>query len=134
MDSVSKMWSSGCRQACQWYKKAARGADATAATPVILSDGDGGRGCRSACEVWIQNVLDSYYQCLSLPGEISSKAYSARTSCTPRVQAVVARLSSKLNQQQKILQISGRADLASVTEVLMLRQDGQGVEVSTTTL
>ena len=60
LNSISKMWSSGYKQA--WYSRAARSSDAT---PMILSAGDGGRGSPSACEVWIRDVIDLYDQCLT---------------------------------------------------------------------
>jgi hypothetical protein len=113
MDGISKMWSTGYKQA--WYKKAARGADAT---PMILSGGDGGRSCSSACEVWIRsdmNVLDMYDQCLSMPGEIFQLcSYFLHQTC-------LSHDCWTLNQLQKILRISGRVDPGPVTELLMLR-------------
>ena len=119
LDLISKMWSSGYKQA--WYKEAARGADAT---PMILSTNDGGRDCPSACEVWIRDVLDLYDQCLSLPGEISRLcSYFLHQTC-------ISRGCWTLNQLQKILRINGRADPTSVTELLMFRLNEQGLDIS----
>ena len=119
LDLISKMWSSGYKQA--WYKEAARGADAT---PMILSTNDGGRDCPSACEVWIRDVLDLYDQCLSLPGEISQLcSYFLHQTC-------ISRGCWTLNQLQRILRINGRADPTSVTELLMLRLNEQGLDIS----
>ena len=62
------MWSTGYKQACQWYNKAAKSADATR---MILSYDDAGKGCPLEIEVWTRDALDLYNQCLSLLGEIS---------------------------------------------------------------
>ena len=66
LNNIFKMWSTGYKQG--WYNNAAREA---VATPMILSDDYAGRDCPSAIEVWTQDALDLYNQCLSLPGEIS---------------------------------------------------------------
>jgi hypothetical protein len=119
LDHISKIWSAGYKHA--WYGKAGRSADAT---PMILSSEDGGRDCPSACEVWIRDALDLYDQCLSLPGEIS------RLSLYFLQQTCLAHGCWTLNQLQRILRIGGRPESASVVELLMLRLDEQGLEVS----
>ena len=113
------MWSTGYKQA--WYKKAARSADAT---PMILSDDDAGRACPSAIEIWTRDVLDLYDQCMCLPGEISQLAmYCLHQTCLDHG-------CWTLNQLQRLIRIGGRPDATSVIELLMLRLDEQGLEVS----
>ena len=91
---------------------------------MILSDNDAGRDCPSAIEVWTRYALDLYNQCMSLPGEISQLArYFLHQTCLDHG-------CWTLNLLQRLMRIGGSQDATSVIELLMLRLDEEGLEVS----
>jgi len=116
---VTQLWMRGFKQA--WLGKSSRGADGT---PFQLSESDGGRGCPNALEVWIREVLEVKEQCLGVPGEIAELTlYQLRQSCRDRG-------CTSLNQLQRILRVRGTINSASIVELLLVRLDEQGLEVS----
>ena len=91
---------------------------------MILGDDNARRDCASAVEVWTCDALDLYDQCMCLPGEISQLArYFLHQTCLDHG-------CWTLNQLQRFMRIGGRPDATSVIELLMLRLDEQGLEVS----
>ena len=64
---INAMWSNAYTR-FWWRRKSARGIDAS---PILLSNTDGGRDCPSAIEEWTREVLTLYDQCLFLPGEVA---------------------------------------------------------------
>ena len=73
---INAMWSNAYTR-FWWRRKSARGIDAS---PILLSNTDGGRDCPSAIEEWTREVLTLYDQCLFLPGEVAcpSSTYPRR--------------------------------------------------------
>ena len=90
---------------------------------IILDKTDGGRRCPSGREVWTEDVMTVMDQCLQLPGEISAILLDhLRTACSSRG-------CSALSQLQKVIRVDSVAE--SIVELLALRLDEQGTELST---
>jgi hypothetical protein len=75
LENMTKSWVQTYRVA--W--RLPRGAD----TSILRLDmRDGGRGCPSALEMWIKDVLSTYEQCLRVPGEVHLlTSYSVAMEC-----------------------------------------------------
>ena len=119
LDKITKMWIQGYKHA--WFKAGARGMDSS---PIVLDKPDGGRGCPSAQEVWVDEVMSTLDQCLTLPGEVAQvvlhhlQRECHRCGC------------AALNQMQLLLRLDGRAASDSMLGQLLCRLDEQGLCVS----
>jgi hypothetical protein len=72
--------------------------------------------------MWTREALEVIEQCVSLPGETSQIVrHYLRQQC-------ISRGCETLNQLQLLIRISGRAN--SVLELLLLRLDEQGLDIS----
>ena len=72
---------------------------------------------------WTDDVLTVMDQCIQLPGEISAiLSDRLRTAC-------FSRGCSALSQMQKVVRVDNTAE--SIVELLALRLDEQGAELST---
>ena len=90
---------------------------------IIVDKTDGGRRCPSGREVWTEDVMTVMDQCIQLPGEISAILLDhLRTACSSRG-------CSALSQLQKVIRVDSVAE--SIVELLALRLDEQGTELST---
>ena len=115
LDRISKMWTRA-------YKQAWTISSSTDSSPFILGQPDGGRGCPLASTMWTREALEVIEQCVSLPGETSQIVrHYLRQQC-------ISRGCETLNQLQLLIRISGRAN--SVLELLLLRLDEQGLDIS----
>jgi hypothetical protein len=115
LESISKMWTRA-------YKQAWTISSSTDSSPFILGQPDGGRGCPLASTMWTREALEVIEQCVSMPGETSQIVrYYLQQQC-------ISRDCETLNQFQLIIRISGRAK--SVLELLLLRLDEQGLDIS----
>ncbi len=104
------------------YKQAWKISSSTDSSPFILGQPDGGRGCPLASTMWTREALEVIEQCVSLPGETSHIVrHYLRQQC-------ISRGCETLNQLQLLIRISGRAN--SVLELLLLRLDEQGLDIS----
>ena len=117
---INAMWSRAYTR-IWWRRKSARGIDAS---PVLLNSTDGCRECPSAVEEWTREVLILYDQYLFLPGEVS------RVTHWHLHQTCLDHGCAALSQLQQILRVSGQIHHDSVVEMLLLRLDEQGLEVS----
>ena len=116
LDAIYKLWIQAFKQAWEYPTS-------LDASPIIVGRNDGGRGCPSAHKVWIDDTMAVLDQCLQLPGEISTLVMEhIRVACSSRGCAT-------LNQLQKVLRVDGTAD--SIIELLTLRLDEQGTDIST---
>ena len=114
------MWSSAYTR-FWWRRKSARGIDAS---PILLSNTDGGRDCPSAIEEWTREVLTLYDQCLFLPGEV------ARVMRHHLYQTRLDHGCTALSQLQQVMRVSDQANHDSVIALLLRRLDEQGLEIS----
>jgi ribonuclease HI len=119
LDTISTMWIRGYKRA--WFKSGARSMDSS---PIVLDLEDGGRGCPSAPEVWMHEVLATIDQCLTLPGEIA-QIILQHLCCECHAHGCAA-----LNQMQLLLRLGGRAESGSLLGQILLRLDEQGLSVT----
>ena len=115
LDSISKMWAQAYKHAWGFSK----GMDGS---PIILDQSEGGRGCPSATKMWIREALDTLYQCISLPGEVSLIVGHYL------LQQCLAHGCVAQNQLQYLLQVGDQTE--TMLEKLLLRLNEQGLEVS----
>ena len=116
LDDISKMWIRAFKQAWEYSTR-------MDSSVIILDKTDGGRRCPSGREVWTEDVMTVMDQCLQLPGEISAILLDhLRTACSSRG-------CSALSQLQKVIRVDSVAE--SIVELLALRLDEQGTELST---
>ena len=116
LDDISKMWILAFKQAWEYSTR-------MDSSVIILDKTDGGRRCPSGREVWTEDVMTVMDQCLQLPGEISAILLDhLRTACSSRG-------CSALSQLQKVIRVDSVAE--SIVELLALRLDEQGTELST---
>ncbi len=116
LDDITKVWIRAFKQAWEY-------STSMESSVIIVDQNDGGRRCLSGREVWTDNVLAVMDQCIQLPGEISAiLSDRLRTTC-------VSRGCSALSQMQKVVRVDNTAE--SIVELLALRLDEQGAELST---
>ena len=114
LDEISKLWTKA-------FKKAWEFPASMDGSPIISPRG--GRRCPSARKVWIEDTLRVWDQCMQLPGDISTLVLTRlRASCRDRG-------CKSFSQLQKVLRVDGSAE--SIPELLALRLDEQGLELST---
>jgi hypothetical protein len=89
---------------------------------IIVDKADGCRRCPSGRGVWTEDAMTVMDQSIQLPGEISAILLDRlRVACSSRCSA--------LSQMQKVVRVDSTAE--SIVELLALRLDEQGAELST---
>jgi hypothetical protein len=117
--SINQLWLTAYKRI--WHGTAARGIDGT---PLLLDEKHGGRSCPSAVDVWTRDALGVLEQCLLVPGEISQIVlHQLKQTCHDH--GCVS-----LNQLQRVLRLNAHARAHTVIELLMIRLDEQGLEIS----
>ena len=115
LEAITRLWARG-------YKQAWKLGASTDSAMMLLSKSDGGRGCPSATEVWVRDVLDLQDQCIRLPGEISQIAVGhLRQVCHDWG-------CNTLDQAQKVIRLRGGAK--GIVELLLQRLDEWGLSLS----